>query len=219
MCARYEHQQTDLSTIGDLVEELVQVDAPGWEPPADIRPTDLAPVLLRSPSAAPGGGEEALKVELLEWGLIPSWSATSGRRPINARIETADTQRMFRNAFRERRCLIPATCFIEWQKLAKGGRALHRVFAADGSLLAFAGLWERWNGPAGVVRTFTILTGPPSPVVSALHHRQPVILTPELREAWLAPGPLEPAVHRALLDPFEALAIEGGGVRQLGLFD
>ena len=69
------------------------------------------------------------------------------------------------------------------------------------------------------MRTFTILTGPPSRAVAALHDRQPVVVPARLRAAWLAPGELDPGVFEALRSPYEALAIEGGGVQQLGLFE
>jgi len=207
MCARYEHVLTNLSAIGELIEECVRIDVQAYEPRPDVRPTDRAPVLYRL--------ENELAVDLFAWGLIPQWSGASGPRPINARIETISTNRLFGPALESRRCIVPATCFVEWQTVGKR-KHLHRIRDAGGGLLAFAGLWEPQHGPGGT-RTFTILTGPPGPVVATLHDRQPVVIPTELRAAWLAPA-LQEGVLSALAEPYPHLDIDGGGARQLALF-
>ena len=85
------------------------------------------------------------KLETLHWGLVPFWAKdpSAGNRMINARAETLAEKSAYRNAFRKRRCIIPADGFYEWKKVpgrkAKQPMYLHR---ADGELLAFAGLWE-----------------------------------------------------------------------------
>ena len=84
----------------------------------------------------------------LRWGLIPYWAkdAKIGYRTINARAETIATAPAFREAFRKRRCLIPADGFYEWAKRG-GTRQPYRVILKDGAPFALAGLWERWRNP------------------------------------------------------------------------
>ncbi len=94
------------------------------------------------------------QLHMLRWGLIPSWSRLpagstwlTGFRPINARLETAAAKPMFRSAFRTRRCLIPADGYYEWTGRS-GSRQPYLISRADGGVMVFAGLWERWRVPA-----------------------------------------------------------------------
>jgi putative SOS response-associated peptidase YedK len=66
-------------------------------------------------------GERSL--DLLKWGLIPSWSKDPKNRPkpINAMAETVSSRPMFREAYRKRRCIMPVDGFFEWQA-TKGGQ-------------------------------------------------------------------------------------------------
>lgn len=154
----------------------------------------------------PRDGENRLCA--LHWGLIPSWSRLPpARRPINARVETAADKPMFRGAFRARRCLIPADGFYEWAR-RDGAKQPHLIGRADGGLMAFAGLWERWRVPeAGVlprflagaapgdaVETCAILTAAATAAVAPVHHRMPLIVPPASFGPWLdgRAVPLEP---------------------------
>lgn len=97
---------------------------------------------------------------------------------------------MFREALKRRRCLIPADGFYEWQKLDAKNRQPWAVGLADGSLLAFAGLWDCWKDKATQqpLETFTILTTEANELTASIHTRMPVILEPREYERWLAPG-------------------------------
>ncbi len=147
----------------------------------------------------------------LRWGLIPSWAKEPGigSRMINARAETIAEKPAFRAAFRRRRCLIPADGFYEW-KTERGRKQPYRIALESGAPFAFAGLWERWDGPkggaeegvagAGAVESCTIVTTEANERLQAIHHRMPVILAPEAYDLWLdpeAPG----AQAQALLGP------------------
>lgn len=121
------------------------------------------------------------------WGLVNSWAKDRSRaaRQINARSETAHQNQAFRNAFAQRRCVIPADGFFEWvgAKQARKPVWFHRP---DGGLLLFAGLYESWQREPGQwERTFTILTTEANQVVADIHDRMPVILTDERIDAWL----------------------------------
>lgn len=139
------------------------------------------------------------------WGLIPSWSKDMaiGARMINARSETVAEKPSFRNAFKRRRCLIPADGFYEWQKLGDRKQPMY-IHATEGRPFAFAGLWEMWQDPEGTrLQTCTILTTSPNELMAPIHNRMPVIIEPEDFGLWLEPGPNpEQALH--LLRPFPA---------------
>jgi putative SOS response-associated peptidase YedK len=68
------------------------------------------------------------------------------RKPINARAESVTSSGMFRGAFAARRCLLPASAFYEWQ-VTPAGKLSYAIVRADGSPLAFGGLWEGWRAP------------------------------------------------------------------------
>ena len=149
-----------------------------------------------------GGGERRL--ELLRWGLIPAWAddPAIGSRMINARSETAAEKPSFRRAFKERRCLIAADGFYEWQK-TNGGKQPYHLRMRDGRPFAFAGLWESWKEDGeGEIRSCTILTTDANDLVGEVHHRMPVILPPEIYDLWLDPTVREAEQLLSLLIPY-----------------
>jgi putative SOS response-associated peptidase YedK len=106
---------------------------------------------------------------------------------INARSETAVTKPAFCDAFKSRRCLIPADGFYEWAKTGKAKQP-YCFEVNDGALFAFAGIFDRWKDPSGNwVKTYSILTTTPNAVTSPVHDRMPVILNPESYDLWLDP--------------------------------
>lgn len=142
------------------------------------------------------------------WGLVPHWASDLkiGSRLFNARAETVATTPAFRDAFRTKRCIIPANGFYEWQRDPVRGRVPHYVSRADGAPLAFAGLWSTWRPPAGggALRTCTILTTMPNELVARLHDRMPVILSPGSWGLWLDPAMHEPGPLLRMLRPSPA---------------
>lgn len=138
------------------------------------------------------------------WGLIPSWAKDPaiGHKMINARSETVDEKPSFRAAFKRRRCLIPANGFFEWQK-QDGGKIPMYIHMQDDAVFAFAGLWEVWHSPEGdEVRSATILTTEPNPLMAEIHNRMPVILPPSAYEVWL--GDAKESDLKGLLIPYPA---------------
>jgi putative SOS response-associated peptidase YedK len=127
---------------------------------------------------------------VLRWGLIPPWADDPqiGSRMINARSETAPGKPSFRRAFRERRCLIPADGFYEWQR-TNGAKQPYFIHMEGRGPFAFAGLWESWSkGGEGEVRTCTILTTEANALVGEIHDRMPVILAADAYDVWLDPA-------------------------------
>jgi putative SOS response-associated peptidase YedK len=132
------------------------------------------------------------QVEWMKWGLIPSWAKDPaiGVKLINARSETLLEKPSFKQSFTQRRCLLVADGFYEWQKQPGRMPSLpHYFYLIDHRPFFFAGLWNEWKNPAGEqIRTCTILTTRPNEVVAAVHDRMPVILEREAAWSWLQPG-------------------------------
>jgi putative SOS response-associated peptidase YedK len=197
MCGRYT-----LSAEPALVAEHFGVASVPAElkPRYNIAPSQPVPVVRRD-----GAGPRHL--ELLRWGLIPSWAkdAAIGHRLINARAETLAVKPAFRTAFRRRRCLIAADGFYEWKKLA-AGKQPYWVGRRDHSPFAFAGLWERWvpsEGGAPPIESCVIVTTEPNAVVRPVYNRMPVIVPPVHYDTWLD-GETDAAALQALLVPYPA---------------
>ncbi len=185
MCGRYGLALTSeqLANVLDLDPETV----PDIGPRYNIAPTQQAPVLGARRDEDPS-------VQMLRWGLIPFWAKDKriGARLLNARAETARDKPAFRDAFKQRRCLVPSDGFYEWQKVTVEGVKKPRkqpwfIGREDGDPFFFAGLWERWRDPetADRVFSFTILTTEANALMRPIHHRMPVILSRPDWEAWL----------------------------------
>jgi putative SOS response-associated peptidase YedK len=125
----------------------------------------------------------------LHWGLVPSWAkdVSIGDRMINARAETVAEKPSFRDAFRNRRCLIPAAGFYEWRH-KKDHRQPVFLSLPERRPFAFGGLWETWknkNGEGSSYKSCTIITTQARGSFRAIHHRMPVILRPQAYRRWL----------------------------------
>jgi putative SOS response-associated peptidase YedK len=152
---------------------------PSW----NVTPQSFQPVVRLNPET---GCREA---PLLRWGLVPAWARNErvGLSTINARSEEASTKPAFREALKKRRCLVPADAYYEWQKTGTKSRQPHAIASAEGSPMAFAGLWERWLAPTGrPLESFTILTTAANQKLQAIHERMPVIVERENYSSWLA---------------------------------
>jgi putative SOS response-associated peptidase YedK len=167
---------------------------------------DVAPVPLGPPrfNVAPGqplavvraplsrgnrssGATRSRELALVRWGLVPWWAkdAKIASRCIQGRAETLAKSPAYRDAFRERRCLVVLSGFYEW-KSVDGARFPHHVRPRWGGPLAVAGVWERWLSPEGeVVETCAVVTTKAEGPVGELHDRMPMIVGEPDYEAWL----------------------------------
>lgn len=203
MCGRYTlHQSTDklrkrfnLARVPSDVHENYNV-APG----------QIMPVIVED------DGEP--KVELMKWGLIPSWSKDPriGYKLINARDDTIFEKPIWRKVILQKRALIPADGFYEWKRDSdpKGLKQPFYIRPKDADLFAFAGVWEVWKDVEGLEwKTFSIITTEPNKEMSAVHNRMPVILHQDDESSWLSHshdndrGSIEP-----LLRPYEDDGLE-----------
>ena len=192
MCGRFSLS----ATPDDLMELFLLAEAPEFRPRYNITPSQpVATVRVKE------GGAGRMFTPL-RWGLIPHWAkeASIGAKMINARAETAAEKPSFRTAFRRRRCLIAADGYYEWKKEGERKQPYHIRFDHGGPF-AFAGLWERWEGPEGPLETCAILTTACNELLRPVHHRMPVILQPEDFEPWLDPELQERERLQPLLRP------------------
>ena len=123
---------------------------------------------------------------LYRWGLIPSWAKdlSIGNRMFNARSETVAEKPSFRNAYRRRRCLIPAKGFFEWR--SEGGHKQPYVCHLDHQLFSMAGIWEHWQDAEGnEIQSCAILTTEARGRMRELHQRMPVHIAPQDYATWL----------------------------------
>ena len=131
------------------------------------------------------------KVDHFLWGLIPFWAKdpSIASRMINARGETLAEKASFKNAYKRRRCLILADGFYEWAKVSgQSAKQPYYFRLEDGTPFAFAGLWEEWQSPEGSqIKSATIITTEPNPLLAKVHNRMPVILHPKDYKLWLSP--------------------------------
>lgn len=182
MCGRYS-----VSLPPEAIRRLFQYrNRPNLKPRYNIAPTQSAPI-VRAIRSEPETGRELVEIR---WGLVPAWAKAVGDGPllINARIETVAEKPSFRDAFRARRCLAPADGFYEWRR-ADNARQPFRIRPADGGPMGFAGIWERWRGPAGEeLNSFAILTTEAKGAIREIHDRMPVMLHPDSYAAWLDPA-------------------------------
>lgn len=191
MCGRF----TLTVDPAELREWLELIDVPAQLTPRyNIAPTQPVAVVT-SPTDR--------KVEIFQWGLIPSWSKdpSMGSRLINARAETVHEKPAFRAPFQRKRCLILADGFFEWKALDKGKQP-YFIHLKSGKPFAFAGLWDHWTSPEGDERiTCTIITCEPNDLMAQLHNRMPVILDKDVMWDWLDPA-ATPIALKALLVPY-----------------
>lgn len=208
MCGRFGLVGVSWERIAEALDgrldgALDAEQAPALVPRFNIAPTQTAPI-VRAGGERPEGA-------LARWDLVPRW----WKKPLedkrlatfNARIETVAAKPMFRDAVRHRRCLVPASYFIEWRTEA-GAKQPYRIGRADGEPMMLAGIWESWSGvhkgePAAF-ESFSILVGPPNPLVARLHDRMPVILQPEDYGTWLG-GSLDAALGVAGVFPSQLM--------------
>ncbi len=181
MCGRY-----DLSESPAAIQAHFNVPSVApFSPSHDVRPTEHAPIIRINPLSMKRESTVA------RWGLVPSWAKDLkfGARCINARIETLASVAAYRAAYRNRRCLVPASAFFEWSG-PSGRRTKWRIRPWDQPLFGLAGLWERWIDPHSgqPVETYAIVTTPANGTLADLHDRMPVIVTPGRYEDWLDPS-------------------------------
>lgn len=188
MCARF---------VSRIMAAMERVVAMRWHDPFELI-YNAAPSTSLSIVTAEAAG---MRVDIMKWGLVPGWwrQAKPPKLTINARFEEAHDKPMWQAAFRGARCLVPALGWYEWSTESRVDtrtgevaevRQPHFIHLEGLAPLCFAGLWSRWSPDrnAESLLTFTILTRPPSPGLSRLHDRMPMVLPEAAYAEWLDPA-------------------------------
>ena len=191
MCGRY-NIITDAQALYAAYQVQAELDG------AALARYNVAPATDQLVIVAEGGRRAA---RWHRWGLIPHWAKDQaiGYKTINARGESVAAK----PAFRQRRCLVPATGFYEW-KVQDGGKQPYLIRLRSGGLFSFAGLWETWPGPEGEVRSFTIITTGPNELMARIHDRMPAIIPREHYARWLDPALQDPAQIQPMIASYPA---------------
>ena len=205
MCGRYVTPKTD--GIGELYGvDLVSENLPprNWNARPSfslVEPAPPVPAVVSSEKT----GAVTRRLEPAFWSLIPSWARELPRNTFNARSEGAAAAATWRGPLKSHRAIFPASAYFESQ--GTGKKAKRYAFQdADERVLPLAGLWSWWRETpdAPWLLTAAILTiESPNEEVAAIHHRSPLVLTPDLIDPWLDPkendgaGLLSVAVNHA----------------------
>ena len=179
-----------------------------YEPRYNIAPSQMIDAVFESKT------ERVLSQ--LKWGLVPSWAkdAEIGNRMINARAETLREKPSFRDAFKSRRCIIPASGFYEWKRKNAGAKQPFYFYLKEREVFGFAGLWEEWldKETGELLETCTIITTEANEVLKPVHDRMPVILKPENYDEWLDTNVKDTETLQELLKPYPAKEMDAHAV-------
>jgi putative SOS response-associated peptidase YedK len=214
MCGRYS-----ITLPPEAIRELFQTygELPNWPAYYNAAPTTALPVVRQ---AKDGDSRELV---LMTWGLIP-WFSKDGKTTystINARAEGIQTAASYREPFKTRRCIVPASGYFEWTG-PKNDRQPHYFRRADGQPMALAGLWDRWRSKdkSETKESFTIVTTEPSKFAARFHNRMPLILEPDTWDRWIKSEPdvaatlMKPASEDVLIERIVSKAV--GNVKNNG---
>jgi len=190
MCGRYALTRTE------LLKDFFEFSFAGHQiipPRFNVAPTTQIPVIRLGED----GERELIQ---LRWGLVPFWSKPWDKLPlmINARAETLSSKPAFCDAFKSRRCIVPASGYYEWQKRPGGPKQPFYITRRDRQPIGFAGLWENAKEVHG---TATIVTTAASEETQEIHDRMPVILEKPDFARWLVSEPLAREEAERLLAP------------------
>lgn len=196
MCGRYVLK----ATLRELEQRYgaVPEGTYSFDPNFNVAPS------VRMPGVLSREGE--LKIVPLRWGLIPFWaeSVKTGYSMINARAESLSKKRSFRDPFRSKRCVIPASGFYEWTR-SGSVKIPHYITQKSAPLMNLAGLYEQWSPEeegGEIIESFTIITTEANRTVEELHDRMPAMLTDEECGIWTDPANRDTDALQDLLRPW-----------------
>ena len=162
----------------------------------NVTPLQMSPLIVQR------------RMGLARWGLLPDYAQSDDKtlcaKLKNARSETVTEKQSFANLWRKgRRCLIPASGFLEWPEEKIKGHPPFKIYVPDTEAIAFAGIWTKRDD----LVTFAVLTKAASPELSKIHSRMPVAFRPEQAQSWFDATP-ENALMQIEHDSIEDWAME-----------
>lgn len=200
MCTRYALEK-DLPELTDIIQAIsmsklakkfVATHARPVIIDGEVRPTDIAPVIAPDSKGARG-------VFPMQWGFLDSGNK---RTLFNARVETAGEKQTFKESWRSRRCIIPATCYFEWEhfkspdgKVKIGNR--YAIQPTGCTVTWLCGLYRIEDG----YPVFVVLTKEPTVELGRIHDRMPLMLPKDRIDEWINPSSVpEDLIPYALSD-------------------
>jgi putative SOS response-associated peptidase YedK len=194
MCGRFTLTRQDRRELAQLLG-VDENDLRDYRPRYNIAPTDQHFIVTSK--------YEQRTVRPASWGLVNTWATDNNRASqcINAKAESLQERTTFREAFLQRRCIVPADGFYEWRG-PKTQREPVWIHPTHGGLLLFAGLYESWQPKPGQwQRTFTIITTSANELIKSIHNRMPAILDEGMAEDWMNPQEPNPERLKSILVP------------------
>ena len=174
MCGRYQ-LKTEFKNLPDLLKkDMPKGLSQRYEKQVLIQPG--SPILVLK-------NEGKTQTSIMFWGFISEWSRDpfdkTRPKPFNARSESIEEKKLFRGSWKHKRCLIPASGFLE-----KG----HIISRKDSQTFWLGGLWNRWMSKEGSeLESCCVLTTQPNDLVKRFHNRMPVVIPHGLEEEWISP--------------------------------
>lgn len=192
----------------EILQKLGVTSAANFLSRYNVAPGTEIPVVRTKPGRGKPSPAASREVAALRWGLVPAWSKSDeGTKLMNARAETLTEKPSFRDAYRFRRGIIPASGFYEWAKLGRARRGWVFRWKSE-QPFGLAALWENWTSPDGTaLETCAVITVAPNELMQPIHHRMPVMLTPDQFEPWLDPDVTAPEKLAPLLRQPSAAAM------------
>lgn len=182
MCGRLFRHEVSLKEYLDSFDSSPFDDFSATQAAYNVAPKQSVPIVRRR------GAGDRLELVHAQWGLVPAWWRKPMREmkfsTFNARSETAPRSKVFRAAYRQRRCLVPVSGFYEWSG-PKGARTAHAIGCRNRRWFCLGGLWERAMVDDAPLESFTILTTEANELMAPIHNRMPVVLHPDDYARWL----------------------------------
>ncbi len=178
---------------------------PVIQPRFNVSPGQLLTTILNTSPKA---------ITLSRWGYIPQWAKDEADKAIiNARAETLTEKYAFKDAFKERRCLIIADGFFEWRQ-TKNGKLPYYIKLKSEEPFAFAGIYSlNKDVEEKEIPHFAIITIEPNELISPIHSRMPVILDQSKEGEWLRTN--KPQELFDLLKPYPASKMKAFPISKL----
>ena len=180
MCGRLN---IDGKEVLSLLEDLFDLDC-SVTTNRNAAPSEFVEVLIKEV-------DRAMELRRMKWWFTPAWFGSLKHRytTFNARSEGVKESRLYKDAYRQKRCAVPVSGYFEWLK--KGERKTpYLIRRGDDRPLFLAGIWDLWSGEDSVGKTieqssFAILTREADAQMSAIHHRQPLFINENQLGEWL----------------------------------
>jgi putative SOS response-associated peptidase YedK len=191
MCGRYG-RRGDKQKIAEAFHVKANLEHAEFEEDDDAAPGSIQPVVIKR--------DNERDLTLMRWGFkLPQ------RLLFNTRSDTAATSKFWKEKLADKRCIIPASAFFEWEG-EKGSKTKYEITVPQHHLFGMAGVWAPWKNPktAKWEDTFSIFTTDNNALLAPVHDRQPVILEAYEFDEWLTESE-RPPVHLLRVFPADKM--------------